>query len=97
MTEEQAIVLDALKQNISALKEQVIQLKTNNDELLNENNRLQNELSELQSEHAGINRNFEMLKLAKAFSGSEEEKTEMKKKLGLMMRDIDKCIELLKE
>lgn len=97
MTDEQAILLRDLKTKTDRLKEQLTELRTSYKTLNEENITLRNDLSELQDSHEELNHDHEMLKISRAFSGSEEEKQDLKKKIGLMVRDIDKCIELLNE
>ena len=97
MTDEQAILLRDLKEKISVLKEQLTELKKSYKTLNEENVALKNSLSDVNERYEELNHNHEMLKISKAFSGSEEEKEGLKKKIGLMVRDIDKCIELLNE
>ena len=90
-------MLKDLKEKISVLKEQLTGLKKSYKTLNEENVTLKRNLSGLQDRYEELHHDNEMLKISKAFSGSEEEKEGFKKKIGLMVRDIDKCIELLNE
>lgn len=97
MTEEQANLLSALKEKIETLKAQYSEINRDYKALQEENSKAMIELAELKNKHLELVHNFEMLKISRAFSGSDEEKKGLKKKIGLMVRDIDKCIELLNE
>lgn len=97
MTDEQAILLRELTDNVYRLKEQLTDLKKSYKALNEENITLKSNLSSLQNQFKELNHNHEMLKISRSFSGSEDEKQAFKKKIGLMVRDIDKCIELLNE
>lgn len=97
MTDEQAILLEKLKTNFLTLQEHYSALKSENKTLLESNDQLSRELFELRQKHSELIKNHDILKISKSFSGDEEEKSRMKKKIGLMVREIDKCIELLNE
>jgi regulator of replication initiation timing len=97
MTEEQAILLEKLKKNFLALQEQYSALKNEHTTLLIENETLTNENTDLKNKYSELQNDHESLRISKSFSASEEEKSGMKKKIGLMVREIDKCIELLNE
>ena len=97
MTEEQAILLEKLKTNFLTLQEHYSALKSENNSLLESNEHLNRELLKLRQKHSELRKNYDILKISKSFSGDEEEKSRMKKKIGMMVREIDKCIELLNE
>lgn len=74
------------------------------DSLKEENSRLMKEIEEredavfmLTEKIEGLEQKYSNLKFAKSFdSGSSEEKDEAKRRLSKLVRDVDKCISILK-
>lgn len=67
--------------------------------LVQENEVLRNQILELELKKTSLeseiktkNKSIEDLKLLKSFEGSKEEKTETKRKINALIREIDKCI-----
>lgn len=74
------------------------------DMLKEENTQIRQELEQknaaiaaLSSEIEGLKTKYDNLKFAKSFSsGNEEERDKAKKRLSKLVRDVDKCITMLK-
>lgn len=73
------------------------------DSLLEENSRLKNEIGKKGNEIFTLNRKIEELKLdynnlkfAKSFTLETKERDEAKRRLTKLVRDVDRCISILK-
>ncbi len=72
-------------------------LKTENQTLRNQLANKDAEISNLQDEIAQLKYKYDNLKFARALtSGNNEEALESKKRLSKLVRDVEKCIALLK-
>ncbi|WP_101689068.1 hypothetical protein [Dysgonomonas massiliensis] len=72
-------------------------LKTENQTLRNQLANKDAEISNLQDEIAQLKYKYDNLKFARALtSGNNEEAQESKKRLSKLVRDVEKCIALLK-
>lgn len=72
------------------LKEENAQLRLSLDTCKNELHESKNTILELNSD-------YQILKVARAFGQSEQDKKEAYRRITRMMRDIDKCLDLLNE
>ncbi|CAM1333028.1 hypothetical protein [Tenacibaculum aestuariivivum] len=70
-------------------------LKEENQILLQNNARLQLILEEKKQELIIRQQEYKLLKIAKTIEGSDENKRETKLKINTLIREIDKCIDLL--
>ncbi len=78
-------------------------------EIINENNNLkreclqksaeievlQRELDKTRSQLVELNRDYDRLKVARVYGWSEQSKRDATNRISCMVRDIDKCLELL--
>ncbi len=62
-----------------------------------ENERLREELSRLNQEKKDLEGKYQASKIANSMVGSKEDKLRTKQKINSLIRDIDKCIELINE
>lgn len=102
MSDDKPEVTEAEVQ-IGRIQEKLQQLLKQRDLLLKENGKLKEELHGLADEHFGktvrleqLQQQVEILRVTKT-AMSEGEKEELEKRLGLYIREIDRCIALLGE
>ncbi len=95
MTNEDALLLKKLKQNISSLQDYCEALKQENRQLKLELEEQQNKVIDLQYEKKELELQYENLKTGRVLSLSDEDMEVTKSNLNRMLREIDKCIELL--
>ncbi len=70
-------------------------LKEENKLLLEENVRMSHLLEEKEQELKTMQEQYDLLKIAKTIEGSNQNTRETKLKINALIREIDKCIELL--
>lgn len=97
MTEEQAELIRVFTGKLDFLKMQYLRLKQENLRLTEQVKSLEDTCSKVQSDFSELKEKHRVLMISKSFSGSDDERKEMKKKVGMMVREIDKCLELLNE
>ncbi len=95
MTNEDALLLKKLKLNISSLQDYCEALKQENRQLKLELEEQQNKVIDLQYEKKELELQYENLKTGRVLSLSDEDMEVTKSNLNRMLREIDKCIELL--
>lgn len=84
-----------IKDKIVVLTDKYTELQEANDLLLEENQQIKVENAGNLSKLEALDEQLNILKLSKSVSGSEEDKSELKKKLNEFIREIDKCLALL--
>jgi len=72
------------------------QLKEDNEELLNELVRKDSELQEIKQQNKLLEANYTNLKMAKMLEVGDKDIDTAKKRIVKLVRDVDKCIALLK-
>ncbi len=93
---------DMVIERISLLNNNLDRLLNEYEKLRNINSDMQQELKELtdklqhqESEYNELKRNYEHLKFAGALTGDTEGSKDAKRKLNVLVREIDNCIALL--
>jgi len=79
-----------LLQNYSRLKEE-------NSRLTAELAQKKEDLIEAHNQIVNLRSNYESLKIAKSFGSTEEDKKKAYKRLTALVRDVDTCLEMLKD
>jgi predicted nucleic acid-binding Zn-ribbon protein len=89
--------LEGIHGKVSRLLQQNNELNKANIQLKEENDMLKNLLKERNEKLVENENQLHMLKLAKSVSanGGEEDKTELKKKINELIKEIDHCVGLL--
>ena len=89
---------------LSTFEVRITELMQYCDALRHERNMLREQLTESEAEvvvlkeRLGIlNTDNELLKMARSFSSSPEEKEKVQKRISKLVREVDKCIALLNE
>ena len=73
-----------------------MQLKEDNEELLNELVKKDSELQEVKQQNKQLEANYANLKLARMLEIGDQDVAEAKQRIARLVRDVDKCIALLK-
>ena len=98
MTEEQRQLTTRVKEKVRLLAERLLEAKQKISELEAENSNLRGEMSSTLSALETERKRYADLKLASSISGgSHEEREESEKRINKLVREIDKCIELLND
>jgi phage shock protein A len=97
MTEEQAALIRVFTEKLETLKTHYLRLKDENQRLTEQVRTLEDTCGRFQADFSELKEKHRMLMISKSFSGNDDERKEMKKKVGMMVREIDKCLELLNE
>ncbi len=95
MTDEDRLLLKELKANVQRLFQEYERLKAENTLLEEKVATLNNEIALLQDEKVDLRRENENIKLANHILSGKDENGEAKRKLNILVREIDKCIALL--
>ena len=87
-----------IKNKVKTLLEENTLLKNEKNDLNNSNLALNKEIEAQKAAIEELNEKIKMLKLAKSIGWDEEptEKTELKRKINEYIKEIDRCITLLK-
>jgi len=87
-----------LASRYNELKGEYAFLEERNKELLEENKLLREQIWEEQSRSESVENELGTIKLTKAFvPRSEQEKTEMKRKVNEFIKEIDRCVAMLND
>ena len=70
-------------------------IKSENELLIKENERLMDRVEKKEQELKQLHHKYNLLKLAKNFEASEQEKGDAAKKINSIVREINKCIALI--
>jgi chaperonin cofactor prefoldin len=70
-------------------------LKNENEDLISRNKNLELKLQDRESEMKELEKSYEKVKLSGALLGEGENAEEAKRRITVLMREIDKCIALL--
>ncbi|MCQ2384723.1 MAG: hypothetical protein MJZ96_07595 [Paludibacteraceae bacterium] len=85
------------EEKLNQLLQEYNKLKDRNEELEKQLSEREAQLQDAQLEILGWRRQYETLKLAKAFGQSEEDKKRAYRRISKLVNDIDTCIQLIKE
>ena len=88
MKPQHAAIIDPLKQKI----EMLISL---HERALTENRELNSQLQTIKKEKEDLENKVQKLQMAGAFQSSGEDAKEAKQKIGKLIREIDKCLNML--
>lgn len=94
-TDSNIELAQVLNDKISTLISRYKALKDKYSELEEENKRLNEELDKSQTSYSDLESQFKIYRLAMSVSGNTEDKTEAKRRINQIVREIDKCIALL--
>ncbi|TRX62244.1 hypothetical protein [Carboxylicivirga sp. M1479] len=95
MTNPNSELIVDLKTKINRLVQMYQSLKSEVQLLEDERNRLTVQLEEAAREYSNLDERFNNLKLTKELVSSSDEAGDTKKRIGQIVREIDKCIALL--
>jgi hypothetical protein len=85
----------SINDKIIRILESQKKMRTENLSLIRENEILQERCEEKEQELKKLSYNYNLLKLAKNFEASEQEKGDAEKQINNIVREINKCIALL--
>jgi len=94
MNAEQQQIFESLRGKIKKLISIYESEKEENNKLISEKEELLTKLIEAEEENKNLLKKYELLKLAKSFSGGEGGVHDAKIKINRIVREIDKCIAL---
>lgn len=96
MTSEEEKTIRLLETRTRQLILKFMQLKEDNEELLEELVRKDSELEEVKKQNKQLEANYANLKMAKMLEVGDKDITAAKQRIAKLVRDVDKCIALLK-
>lgn len=96
MTSEEEKTIRLLETRTRQLILKFMQLKEDNEELLEELVRKDSELQEVKKQNKLLEANYANLKMAKMLEVGDKDITAAKQRIAKLVRDVDKCIALLK-
>lgn len=97
MSKEEVIDVNSAENQIVKLLEAYKDLKVKHVQLKCELEKTLAELDDARLKITELNANYNRLKLAKAYGWDENSKREAHNRITRLVRDIDKCLELLNE
>ena len=97
MSKKDSVDVNTVESQVVELLERYRNLKDENATLKQELKKTTDDLDAAKLEIAELKANYERLKLAKAYGWSEKSKREAYNRITKLVRDIDKCLGLLKE
>lgn len=89
--------LDSVIQKTARLIELCNALQEDNDLLLKENEFVKSALTNAKNKNTELEEKLRVLKLAKSLEGTSEKSLDIKQKINEFVREIDKCVVLLKK
>lgn len=89
--------LDGVMQKTARLIELCNALQEENELLKLENQQTKTALEAAKREHTALDEKLRVLKLAKSIEGTSEKTLDIKQKINEFVREIDKCVVLLKK
>ncbi len=89
--------LDQVSLKTARLIELCLALQEENELLKVENQQTKNAVQTLKIENTSLNEKLRLLKLAKSIEGTSEKTLDIKQKINEFVREIDKCVVLLKK
>lgn len=98
MTEEQRQLTSRIKEKVRLLAQKLEEAQQRISELEAKNTTLSEKLSTTQADLETERKRYADLKLANSISGgSNNDRKESEKRINMLVREIDKCIELLND
>lgn len=97
MSVESQIVINKLKGHIEQIISKYELALSYNNSLKEQLDRVTNELERKESRIKELELKVEQMQLAEAFTASVEDVKEAKKKIGKIVKEIDKCISMLND
>lgn len=94
MNAEQQKIFNSLRDKIKKLISAYENEKEENNRLISEKEELVTKIVEAEEQYKSLQKNYELLKLAKSFSGGDGGAHDAKIKINRIIREIDKCISL---
>ena len=95
MTEESLLLVRELKVQIRRIFDEYEKIEKRNEELQQVLLSLENKVRFLEEENGSLIKKYENLKLAKAIESGTGDSLAARRKIGNIMREIDKCVALL--
>ena len=95
MKPQHAAIIDPLKQKIEMLISLHERALTENRELNSQLQTISEELNRYKKEKEDLENKVQKLQMAGAFQSSDEDAKEAKQKIGKLIREIDKCLNML--
>ena len=95
MTQEEEKILRVFETRVRHLLLKYKEFESELQNLQQQILRQQGELSALQDQNVSLKNSYDTLKMAKMIEVSGDDVQDAKKKLGKLIRDVDKCIALL--
>ncbi len=89
--------LDKIFQRTAHILDLCEALQQENDLLKEENLKLKNALNQAQGLNQELEEKHRLLKIAKSIEGADEKTLDIKQKINEFVREIDKCVVLLKK
>jgi phage shock protein A len=89
--------LDSVLQKTARLIELCNALQEENDLLVKENESVKTALTNSRNKNTELEEKLRVLKLAKSIEGTSEKSLDIKQKINEFVREIDKCVVLLKK
>jgi len=89
--------LDSVLQKTARLIELCNALQEENELLLKENEFVKSALTNAKNKNTELEEKLRVLKLAKSLEGTSEKSLDIKQKINEFVREIDKCVVLLKK
>ena len=96
MTSEEEKTIRLLETRTRQLILKFMQLKEDNEELLSELVKKDSELEEVKRQNKQLQANYANLKMARMLEVGDKDIAEAKQRIARLVRDVDKCIALLK-
>lgn len=96
MTSEEEKTIRLLETRTRQLILKFAQLKEDNEELLEELVKKDSELEEVKKQNKLLQANYANLKMARMLEVSDNDIVEARQRVAKLVRDVDKCIALLK-
>ena len=91
-------IVNSLSEKINLIISLYEQVKIEKQDLQVKNNVLKEDIKEKEREIYALKEQYKILKVAKSLSGADSgDNSDVKNKIGALVRDIDKCIALLNE
>lgn len=94
MTEETERLISSLREKTSLIKNELVILKHENQVLREKADKNQLTMDEDRVRYGELKYKYDTLKIAKAFEGNTDN-GDLKKQVNAMVREIEKCIELI--
>jgi len=95
MTDEDSLLLNELRANVERLFHDFNELEAENKLLIEKVAALKETIASLEEEKAELGRKNEKIRIANLLLAGSDKNSEAKRKINIIVREIDKCIALL--